>query len=104
MTDIGIDLVKIERISLEPAFIKLILTEQEQKEYALLTSDRRRKEYTAGRFAAKEAIFKATGDPRYLHYAILHDETGKPYILHHPELAVSITHDGGMAAAVVIQK
>ena len=55
----------------------------------------------AGLFAAKEALFKATGWKDCLSCSILNDGYGKPYIKDHPELSVSISHDGGMAIAVV---
>lgn len=98
---IGIDLVEIARVELRDSFLNTVLTEEERKEYEELKADKRRKEYVAGRFASKEAIFKVTQDPAYLHYSILHDESGKPYVRDHPELEISIAHDGGMAVAVV---
>lgn len=57
----------------------------------------------AGLFAAKEAIVKA--DNRYISFSfnqiqIEHDESGKPI---HPEFGLSISHAGGMAAAVAVQ-
>lgn len=100
---IGIDIVDINRIDLSDTFLHTILTEEELKEYHQLKTDKRRKEYTAGRFAAKEAIYKATQDKEYLHYSILHHSNGSPYILHHPELEVSISHDGNMATAIVMK-
>lgn len=102
MYSIGTDLVDMDRIPLKAAFIKRILTPEEQAEYEALSSDRRRREYLAGRFAAKEAIYKATQDIHYLSYAVLHEENGKPYVKGHPDLAVSIAHDGHMAIAFVI--
>lgn len=101
---IGIDLVEIARVELRDSFLNRILSEEERKEYALIGSEKQKKEYAAGRFAAKEAIFKATQDPGYLQYSILHDASGKPYVKDHPELEISIAHDGGIAAAVVVRK
>lgn len=98
---IGIDLVEIARVELRDSFLNEILTEEEKKEYDALKSEKRKKEYVAGRFASKEAVYKVTQDPAYLHYSILHDEKGRPYVKDHPELEISIAHDGGMAAAVV---
>ncbi|MBR3357082.1 MAG: holo-ACP synthase [Solobacterium sp.] len=98
---VGIDIVDLSRIVLRESFVKQVLTDMEQKEYYARTSEKRRIEYIGGRFAAKEAIFKATQDRRYLRYSILNGENGAPYVLDHPEIAVSITHDGGFAAAVV---
>ncbi len=53
---IGIDVVRIERV--EPNLAKRILTDAEMEEFS-----RRREslEYLAGRFALKEAFFKALG-------------------------------------------
>jgi len=103
---IGIDIVQIERVQLRPSFIELVLTPYEQEELKLRKIDKAKKEYIAGRFAVKEAIFKATQDKNYLKYTCLNDKnTNKPYILDHPEIDVTISHDGGMAMAMVyIQK
>ncbi|MBQ1530980.1 MAG: holo-ACP synthase [Solobacterium sp.] len=99
---IGIDVVSVERIDMtNKRFIEMVLTEDERRELALYSADSRRKEYIAGRFAAKEAIFKATQDRDYLKYAILHETSGRPYVKDHPEISVSISHDGGIAAAIV---
>lgn len=98
---IGIDLVEISRVELRESFLDMVLTAEERKEYLGLKNDRRRKEYVAGRFASKEAIYKVTQDSSYLHYSVLHDENGKPYVKDHPELEISIAHDGGIAVAVV---
>jgi holo-[acyl-carrier protein] synthase len=98
---IGIDIVQIDRIKLEGPFIRHILTPDEQQEMFSLHADYARKEYMAGRFAVKEAIFKATQDQAYLNYACLHEKSGKPYIKDHPEIEVSISHDGGIATAIV---
>ncbi|MCH4207791.1 MAG: holo-ACP synthase [Solobacterium sp.] len=99
---VGIDLVQISRIKLEQSFIQMILTPEEQAEYAGKQYDNARREYLAGRFAAKEAIFKAAQDPHYLEYAVLNEPSGRPYVKDHPELQLSITHDGDYAAAIAI--
>lgn len=98
---IGIDVVAIERIKLNESFIKYILTSYEQEELLLRHTEKSKKEYIAGRFAVKEAIFKATQQVDYLSYSCLNDEKHKPYILDHPEIEVSISHDGGIAIAMV---
>ena len=74
-------------------------------------------ERLAGRFAAKEALAKALGAPRGLVWTdveVLRDEAGKPYFVFAGSVAarvvelgigqvfLSITHDAGVAAAMVV--
>lgn len=99
---VGIDLVEIARISLKDTFVHYILTEDELTVFNEIRTENRKKEYLAGRFAAKEAIFKASQDREYLSYSILNKENGMPYVKDHPEMNISISHDGGMAVAVVM--
>ncbi|MFC0472355.1 holo-ACP synthase [Halalkalibacter kiskunsagensis] len=61
---IGIDIVELERIEKvmerQPRFVERILTSAEEKEYGVF-SHKRKVEFLAGRFAAKEAFVKAIG-------------------------------------------
>lgn len=98
----GIDIVHLQRIHPTDVLIQKILTKEEQQEYALLKTERRRIEYLGGHFAAKEAIFKATQDTSWLSFSILHQKNGRPYIHHHPDWEISIAHDGDYAIAIVI--
>ncbi len=99
---IGTDIVYIPRIELKESLIRYILTDDEYTQYLLLKNDKRRKEYLAGRFAAKEAIFKATQDPNYLSYSILNEDNGRPYVKNYPEIQISLSHDGEYALAFII--
>src|SRR5690625_8039075 len=62
---IGIDLIELNRIhhSMQQSdrLMQRILTTYEQTVFQKLKSEQRRVEYLAGRFAAKEAFAKATG-------------------------------------------
>lgn len=98
---IGVDIVDLNRINLKESLVHKILTEKEYKEYSLIKLDKRKIEYLGGRFATKEAIFKATQDPNYLSYTILNLENGQPYVEGHPEIEISISHDGNYAIALV---
>jgi len=122
---IGLDVVelaRLERIIRQPhgpRFIQKVLTALESERLAGL-SDRRKLEYIAGRFAAKEAVVKALGcgigaSVGFLDIEIAAGDQGKPlcrlspaswrrlglqndrYIIH-----VAITHERNLAAANAI--
>jgi holo-[acyl-carrier protein] synthase len=59
---IGVDIINIHRISKmnqKDAFIQRVLTPNEQLTYESLSELKRKDQWLAGRFAAKEAIIKA---------------------------------------------
>ncbi|MFS0656915.1 holo-ACP synthase [Bacillus sp. 179-C3.3 HS] len=111
---IGIDIVEIKRLaqvlSRQSRFPERILTLHEQDEYQTL-NDKRRLEFLAGRFAAKEAFSKAygTGIGKQLSFhdiEIQKDDSGKPYIksvkIADDKVHLSITHTKEYAAAQVL--
>ena len=106
---LGIDLVEVARIrrAMEnPRFVYKILTDAE-REYCGESAMK-----VAGRWAAKEAIYKAIGvsNLTWLDVEILNDELGQPRVKilsHHFDtkrlrLNISITHERGHAAAVAV--
>lgn len=114
---IGIDLIELDRIQkgLEKnaRLVTRILTRNELHVFHQLKSVRRKIEFLAGRFAAKEAFAKATGQGigklSFQDIEVLRNEKGAPtmevkgfenYYIH-----ISITHSEHYAAAqVVIEK
>ena len=109
---VGIDVVDVERFgeTLErtPALRERLFTETE-RELGLNS--------LAARFAAKEALAKAMGAPAGLHWhdvTVHRAEDGRPHLeirgggraraedLGIATLHVSLSHDGGIASAVVI--
>lgn len=112
---IGIDMVEISRIekSLQnPHFMKRIFSDAEQQELA-----KSKTENIAAAFAAKEAFSKAlgTGLPgiHMQEVSLLHEKSGKPYILLSGEtekklrklnlaIHVSVTHEAGLAQCIVV--
>lgn len=110
---VGIDLVELERIKelLSDRFLERILSESEMKEYMNLAHESVKLEFIGGRFAAKEAIFKAIaegpGNTYYRDFSILHEPSGKPYVetnffKNGEKISVSITHTDQYAAAFVV--
>lgn len=95
---IGCDIVKISRF--ENSLDKLtnkILTSLEKEEYKLADS---KLNYIAGRWAAKEAIFKLTNSSEK--FSILNHVNGAPYVFNHPNLCISISHEQEYCMAVAI--
>lgn len=108
---IGVDVCSVERIRearARPGFTDRVYTLVEQA-----GSD----QTLAGRFAAKEALAKALGAPAGLRWSdceVLTDETGRPSLviagtvadradeLGVSRLHVSISHDAGVAVAMVV--
>lgn len=111
---IGIDIVELERISRlvkrNNRFIERTLTKQEIVQYNALRSDRRKTEYLAGRFAAKEAFAKATGTGigklQFTDIEVLTTESGAPALNVNSyeafRLHISISHSEHYAVAQVI--
>lgn len=116
---VGIDLCDVSRMEkslAKPAFLDRVFAPSEQ---ALLAarSGRRRAETAAASFAAKEAFLKAAGTGlggfAMAELAVLRRESGAPYFALTGEAAawaakqgvtahVSLTHERGMASAIVI--
>jgi holo-[acyl-carrier protein] synthase len=108
---IGIDIVELNRIEhliRNEKFKNRILTNNELLQFEKL-SDKRKVEFLAGRFAAKEAFAKANGtgigkDLSFQDIEIDTDQKGKPYI-HKPfknGVHLSISHSQTFAVAQVI--
>ncbi|MBI3602189.1 MAG: holo-ACP synthase [Candidatus Omnitrophica bacterium] len=109
---IGTDIIEIDRIKkaierFGDDFLRHILTDEE------ITHARRYQSpyaHYAGRFAAKEAIFKALGDPKLSWHDIniINDKEGKPVCKHRQadfknHILISISHskDYAVASAIV---
>lgn len=101
--DVGIDMVTINRFeTASEKLINKILTEDELIIFNSLVNEKKAT-FLATRWASKEAIFKATQDPKYLSYSILNMDNGKPYIFKHNELKLSISHEDNLVIAIVIK-
>ena len=83
----GIDLVDLDRIReiADDRFIHRILSDAELKIYENIADEKTKITFLGGRFAAKEAIFKAfskgKGTAYYTDFSVLPDEQGKPYVI-----------------------
>ncbi len=119
MIGLGIDLCQVERIEKtlhkSDGFLNRYYTQDER----IYLNDKKEAQSAAGFYAAKEAFLKAlgvglSGGVALADIGVTHDERGCPaYALSEKALAamqnkgakhafLSITHDGGMAAAVCV--
>jgi holo-[acyl-carrier protein] synthase len=106
----GIDIVNIKRIKKSLStygekFLQKILSDKEIEAIPAV----KKEEFIAGRFAAKEALVKASGISfNFNSITILNDSDGKPYIdklpdkIKNKKIHLSISHDSDYAAAFVI--
>jgi NAD(P)H-hydrate epimerase len=104
---LGIDVIPVSRIvaAIERHGDRFLQRVYNPKELEYCRGDA---EKLAGRWAAKEAVLKALGGrgrfPRMSLVEVLPSRTGEPQVRLTrevtPEIAVSITHDGGMAMAI----
>lgn len=93
---IGCDITLVTRFDEDIEYkANKILTQSEIIEFRSTVNQRN---YLAGRWAAKEAIFKATGLTQ--NFSILTRPTGQPYVAELDSISVSISHDGDYAMAV----
>lgn len=110
---IGIDIIEISRIARavnkNARFVRRILTEKEQDRYDKLSSEGRKLEFLAGRFAAKEAFAKAMGTGigklSFQDIEILSDKQGAPNLVcvaYKGDIFISISHSKEYAVAQVV--
>ncbi|HEX3814239.1 MAG TPA: holo-ACP synthase [Mycobacteriales bacterium] len=117
---VGIDVVPVERfaesLARTPAMADRLFTATERR---TLSGAARSAESLAGRFAAKEALAKALGAPGDLLWTdaeVIVAESGQPRLELRGTVAaraaelgatgwhVSLSHDGGIASAVVVME
>ena len=94
---IGCDIVKVSRFERNLSKLAFnILTAPELVEF---TESMNKIQYLAGRWAAKEAIFKATG---YKRMTVLNKSNGAPYVLNNSNIKISISHEKEYAMAIAL--
>ncbi len=106
---VGIDITKNIRFKSfidEEKKVLRILSEEEYVVYSNLKLEKRKLEYLGSRFAAKEALFKATNISfNFNEVSVLNYENGKPYImcnfLDKSDIEVSISHEEEYSIAIV---
>lgn len=100
---IGVDIVSLNRLKDNlDSIANKVLSLKEKEIYATLISERRKLEFVAGRFAFKEALFKAIKKNfDFSKVSLLVNEDGSPYF-EDDKVHVSLSHDGDYVVAFVI--
>ena len=111
MRGIGVDIVEFDRISRvfdNGKFVDKILSDKEKKVFTSIKNEKRKLEFLAGRWAAKEAIYKAAPDlcinKAFKDFSILNHESGAPY-LDEPlgsQIMITISHSENYVVAFVV--
>jgi holo-[acyl-carrier protein] synthase len=109
--DVGVDIVEIDRIAKSvrnPRFLKRVYSPQE---IVYCRSRKNSAQHFAVRFAAKEAVWKAVGEPKLLHrdIQVRNRANGKPEVLFPKRfaklarrVAISLSHGRDYAVAMAI--
>ena len=111
MKGIGVDIVEFTRIKAiknKAKFVDKILSEKEKRFYMTLKNEKRQLEYLAGRWATKEAIYKAAPElckgRNFNEFSILNSESGAPY-LDEPasgKIMITLSHSNNYVVAFVV--
>jgi len=109
--DVGVDIVEIKRIAKSirnPRFLKRVFT---AGEIAYCRARKNYPQHFAVRFAAKEAVWKAVGEPKLLHrdIQVRNHVTGKPEVVFPKKFArlarrvsISLSHGRDYAVAMAL--
>ena len=87
---VGVDIVEIKRIDFKIA--NKVLS-NEEKEMFISMSEVRKKEFLAGRFAIKEAIYKTGIHDLFTSLNIKYKDDNSIYLENYPNIKVSISHE-----------
>lgn len=104
---IGIDICVITRMKIDDEkFLARFLHQEELKKLNSFENEQHKMEFAAGRWAAKEAMYKADNFKDNFNSVLIISNGSKPEIVEPETLRdfeVSISHDGNFAIAVAVR-
>ncbi|AVP49044.1 holo-ACP synthase [Williamsoniiplasma luminosum] len=108
MNKVGIDIIENSRIKIEQNFLNKILTQNEIKYLDQVDDLQRKIEFTAGRWAVKEAIWKVISVEKRLAFhqiEIGYDPSHRPVVLNSEfaNIAISISHEKHFTVAIAME-
>lgn len=103
MTAVGIDIVEVNKIKLEILFIERILHKDEIKILNTKNNETQKRQFLAGRWAVKEALFK-TGHFNNVNFNeinIKYNENKQPYVVNLAKnIKISLSHSENYAVGL----
>ena len=99
ISGVGVDIVDISRVDLKIS--NKVLSSEELSLFKNM-SEIRKKEFLAGRFAIKEALFKAGIKKRFSSLNVKYKEDNSIYLENFPNVLLSISHEKEYAIGFVI--
>lgn len=118
---VGIDIIELNRVSIDEKFIKKIANSYEQEYIDQYKCEEGKRQRIASLWCVKEAVMKALGLGRdsgvtMKDIELLHEDNGRPYVklkkialqqfkvLNLKEIEISISHSETIATAICIIK
>ncbi len=103
--EIGTDIIENSRLNSK--VIEKFLSNKELQKYNLVIDDEAKKQYAAGRWAAKESIIKASNKTiKYSEIEIFNNDNGKPEVyingVKNDNFKISISHEKNYSIAFCI--
>ncbi len=115
MISVGTDIVAVQRVAqvwhrFQNAFVKKILSFDEQKHFLKISDENSKLRFLAGRFCGKEAVFKASQEPltwKMVSLLPTDESPAKPLVFVNQkvrdDLSLSISHEQDFAISVAIK-
>ena len=109
--DVGVDIVEIHRIAKQVHNARFLMRVFTPREVAYCRARKNAAQHFAVRFAAKEAVWKAVGEPKLLHrdIQVRNKPNGKPEVIFPKRFArlarrvsISLSHGREYAVAMAI--
>lgn len=111
--DLGVDIVEIDRIARQIRNHRFLSRVFSKQEVAYCRARKKAAQHFAVRFAAKEAVWKAIGNPKLLHrhIQVRNRSNGKPEIVFPPpfsrltkHVSISLSHGRDYAVAMALYR
>ncbi|MDQ7982773.1 MAG: 4'-phosphopantetheinyl transferase superfamily protein [Spiroplasma sp.] len=102
---VGIDIIEIDRMQLLPKLIARYLSQDEIKEFENIKSKKLKKQFLAGKWALKEALYKALPFEHLVFdkINIIKNQSGQPTVkIKDYQISLSLSHNQTSVIAIAV--